>query len=55
MIDDLKKLIKKHWGFAAFRPLQDEAMRAVLERRDSLLVLPTGGGEVALLSGARRC
>src|ERR1700691_1351554 len=45
MIDDLKKLIKKHWGFATFRPLQEEAMRPVLDGRDSLLVLPTGGGK----------
>jgi hypothetical protein len=45
MIDDLKQLNLKHWGFATFRPLQDEAMRAVLEGRDSLLVLPTGGGD----------
>ncbi len=45
MIDDLKKLIKKHWGFATFRPLQEDAMRAVLDGRDSLLVLPTGGGK----------
>src|SRR2546430_5084964 len=45
MIEDLKKLILKHWGFASFRPLQEEAMTAVLERRDSLVVLPTGGGK----------
>ncbi|MSQ94585.1 MAG: DNA helicase RecQ [Gemmataceae bacterium] len=45
MIADLKKLIQKHWGFATFRPLQEDAMRAVLEGRDSVLVLPTGGGK----------
>ncbi len=45
MMDDLKKLVLKHWGFASFRPLQEEAMRAVLDGRDSLLVLPTGGGK----------
>src|SRR5437879_13911353 len=45
MIDELKKSILKHWGFATFRPLQEEAMRAVLDGRDSLLVLPTGGGK----------
>ncbi len=45
MIADLKKLIQKHWGFSSFRPLQEDAMRAVLEGRDSLLVLPTGGGK----------
>src|SRR5437762_7013210 len=45
MIDDLKKLILKHWGYATLRPLQEDAMRAMLEGRDSLLVLPTGGGK----------
>jgi ATP-dependent DNA helicase RecQ len=33
------------WGFAGFRPLQREAMHAVLAGRDSLVVLPTGGGK----------
>src|SRR5262245_26961824 len=33
------------WGFAAFRPLQREAMHAVLASRDSVVVLPTGGGK----------
>src|SRR4051812_41787640 len=33
------------WGFSDFRPLQREAMHAVLDRRDSVVVLPTGGGK----------
>ncbi len=33
------------WGYTAFRPLQREAIEAVLARRDSLVVLPTGGGK----------
>jgi ATP-dependent DNA helicase RecQ len=37
--------ISRHWGYDSFRPLQEEAMAAVLERRDSLVVLPTGGGK----------
>jgi ATP-dependent DNA helicase RecQ len=45
MLDDLKKIVLKHWGFATLRPLQDDAMQAVLDGRDSLLVLPTGGGK----------
>ncbi len=35
----------RHWGFGAFRPLQREAVEAVLGGRDVLLVLPTGGGK----------
>jgi ATP-dependent DNA helicase RecQ len=41
----LKEVIARHWGFRDFRPLQEPAMRAVLDNRDSLVVLPTGGGK----------
>src|SRR5499427_7454083 len=44
-MNDLKTLVQKHWGHPTFRPFQEDAMRAVLEGRDSLLVLPTGGGK----------
>src|SRR5438067_11104132 len=33
------------WGYSEFRPLQREAMHAILEARDSVVVLPTGGGK----------
>src|SRR5207245_5820155 len=42
---DLKGVIERHWGFRTFRPLQEKAMRAVLDGRDSLVVMPTGGGK----------
>src|ERR1700758_2583737 len=42
---DLLALIERHWGFRSLRPLQEQAMRAVLDGRDSLVVLPTGGGK----------
>src|SRR4051812_25323524 len=45
MIDALKQIIERHWGFRSFRPLQEPAMRAVLEGRDSIVVMPTGGGK----------
>ncbi len=38
-------VVKKHWGFDELRPLQAEAIEAALAERDSLLVLPTGGGK----------
>jgi ATP-dependent DNA helicase RecQ len=44
-LSNLKELIARHWGFRDFRPLQETAMRAVLDGRDSLVVLPTGGGK----------
>jgi ATP-dependent DNA helicase RecQ len=43
--DGLKQVIEKYWGFRTLRPLQEPAMRAVLDGRDSLVVLPTGGGK----------
>ncbi len=38
-------LIRQYWGFDQLRPLQEEAIRAGLGRRDSLVVMPTGGGK----------
>ncbi|MBM3983810.1 MAG: RecQ family ATP-dependent DNA helicase, partial [Planctomycetes bacterium] len=37
--------VKRHWGFSTLRPLQEQAIRAALAGRDSLVVLPTGGGK----------
>ena len=42
---DLQDAIARFWGYTTFRPLQREAMAAVLADRDSLVVLPTGGGK----------
>ena len=41
----LNDILERYWGYSSFRPLQREAMDAVLLGRDSLLVLPTGGGK----------
>ena len=37
--------LERYWGYTAFRPLQREAMDAILANRDSLVVMPTGGGK----------
>lgn len=37
--------VRQHWGFDSLRPLQREAIESVLAGRDSLVVLPTGGGK----------
>ncbi len=41
----LQDAIARYWGYTSFRPLQREAMDAVLAGRDCLVVLPTGGGK----------
>lgn len=44
-LNDLLAVIRRHWGFDTLRPLQAASMQTVLDGRDSLLVLPTGGGK----------
>jgi ATP-dependent DNA helicase RecQ len=41
----LQEVLKKYWGYDTFRPLQAEAMACAMDGRDSLVVLPTGGGK----------
>ena len=38
-------VVRRYWGFDGLRPLQGEAIVAALAGRDSLVVLPTGGGK----------
>ena len=38
-------LLKKYWGYAAFRPVQADIIQSVLEGQDTLALLPTGGGK----------
>lgn len=39
------KVLKETWGYSSFRPLQAEILGHVLERSNTLGVLPTGGGK----------
>ncbi|MBI4860684.1 MAG: RecQ family ATP-dependent DNA helicase [Candidatus Riflebacteria bacterium] len=41
----LLAVLKKYWGFDRCLPLQENAMTSVLDGRDSVVVLPTGGGK----------
>ncbi len=43
--NSLLNLLQQNWGYTSFRPLQEEAVTAVREGRDSLVILPTGGGK----------
>ena len=39
------ELLQAHWGFAELRPTQRRVIRSVLAGRDTLAILPTGGGK----------
>lgn len=47
----LLKALKTHWGYDSFLPLQEAAMQCVLDGRDSVVVLPTGGGKSLCFQG----
>ena len=41
----IQTILKQYWGFDAFRPLQEDIINAVLDGKDTLALMPTGGGK----------
>lgn len=39
------EILKEYWGYDAFRALQEEVINSVLEGKDTLALMPTGGGK----------
>lgn len=45
MIARAKTILRETFGYEQFRPLQEEVIRNVLEKKDTLVIMPTGGGK----------
>src|SRR4051812_19424035 len=44
-LEDARSALREHFGYPAFRPGQEAAVESVLNGKDTLVVLPTGGGK----------
>lgn len=54
-LSQAEKVLREVWGFDSFRPLQEKSIRCVLDGRDSLTVLPTGGGKSLCFQAPALC
>ncbi len=43
--EDARRVLREHWGYDDFRPGQWDIIRPIVEGRDVLAILPTGGGK----------
>lgn len=41
----IHQILIKHWGYSTFRPMQEEIINSVISGKDTLALLPTGGGK----------
>ncbi len=44
-VADIHGVLERYWGFDSFRPMQERIIRSVLDGRDTLALMPTGGGK----------
>jgi ATP-dependent DNA helicase RecQ len=44
-LDRCKQILIQYWGYSQYRPLQEDIISSVLENRDTLALMPTGGGK----------
>jgi ATP-dependent DNA helicase RecQ len=44
-LSPIHDILQRYWGYTSFRPLQEDIIQTVLEKKDALALLPTGGGK----------
>ncbi|HRN57668.1 MAG TPA: ATP-dependent DNA helicase RecQ [Agriterribacter sp.] len=42
---DIHSILRTNWGYTSFRPMQEDIIRSVLSGKDTLAIMPTGGGK----------
>lgn len=44
-LSEFQQILTRYWGYAAFRPMQEEIIESVAHGKDTLGLMPTGGGK----------